>query len=1157
MQQRIFVTITKYPTTEYIKSLLYKYIPKNKTNRKGLLLLPMQTGSGKTHATVEYIKEHVEKDSKNIMIYAVNTVHNLQETHKNLLKNLDTEYHHKVLFLKNNYDALLDAFKQHQKEIDNFTYLCKIKEFQNLKEHIQTALSNEDLKYKSEFKEIIENASNRLKRELAKRYKQKDFTSLIEFKKEVSLIYQTVNIENYSVIFLTTQKLYYPIFRLDGNKPIYAEKHFENAILFLDEFDTQKRVLLDVIIKNKTNRSYEFIDLFKRIADTLENRRFAKKYNIQEDIIKEITNYVFDINKKYNMQYGFKYSFNEERKSETILMNSSISTAIQSSNKQKKISTLPQKETNLISEDGEIYFEDMLKDVSIAIRKYIGMLKQVARTEVFEPQTKNKEYIPQENESEALDRITHDLIKELGYHKGDAHYLYLEDSIKYNIFTIENSFKSQRDELYEDGFKIINITQNSHYSETNDFESFELNNTPEKLMRDICLKLFVVGISATATIETLIKNFDIGYLKSKVNFITMSHNEIKKMDRLYIEAKKQLGRDIDIAYIPISHNILEIAKEYFDDGIGVDIQEYLAILKDTKNNLVNFERILRIVHSYREFLLHNEIETFMYLMSAYPRNKNQNDYGLYLEDIARLIMTMLECNFTIFSENTREWIDTLKFKKREMGDSSFIEYALEEHLFFYIYNSEKDNYNKYKKMFQQKRQQHQKIFIISTYQALGVGVNLEYDADNNKTKQDYDAIYMDLPRNLITRQFRVDSYKEDKIKALYELESLYINNYFTYNKYKSFCKNILSGRESAYVEYENTTDYYNNVMSMIIQAVGRLYRTDSDNSKMFLYLNSDITNVVKGFDYSKQTLLPAITKLIEVTSTINKKPKNENENLQIAINGFISNSRQLRQKILYMLKAFSNGDIELYIVKTWEKYRKFLISNPTVENMNTEFNFMYSQMPKKYHENRYYYYTQKDDYKEIEINFINKKGKIEVSREHAMLDIIENTQELQECVKKYNICLEFKHPYIMTPVAFNNLYKGALGEVLGRFLIEKYCSCVLKPFEINNGDEYERFDYKLEDNSVYFDFKYYSKRTLETQTQKYLFDKAKTKLSNMTANKALIINIFAEIPKGKSRHPSIDDDIMIVPFLIDTSNRDHPILDFEMIQKIKEFIYES
>jgi hypothetical protein len=45
--------------------------------------------------------------------------------------------------------------------------------------------------------------------------------------------------------------------------------------------------------------------------------------------------------------------------------------------------------------------------------------------------------------------------------------------------------------------------------------------------------MFVVGISATATISSITRNFDLEYLKNNTTFSTLDNNEIEHMNELY------------------------------------------------------------------------------------------------------------------------------------------------------------------------------------------------------------------------------------------------------------------------------------------------------------------------------------------------------------------------------------------------------------------------------------------------------------------------------------------------------------------------------------------------------------------------------------------------------------------------------------------------
>jgi len=288
---------TEYPTTELIKEFLNKYIPQNKNNKKGLFLLPSQTGSGKTHATVQYMADKIVSNSKEIMIYVVHTKHNVEETYNKLLNCLDKESCKKVILIKNTYTSILESFEKQMDKIEEFKYLSHIEEFKTLKQSIELALSHKDIRDSKAIEKAIEKDNSCLKKALTRVYKKKCIENydgeidISEFKNEVSILYPSINLHEYSAIFMTTHKFFFPIFQLKDSTPLYRDKQFKNATIFIDEFDSQKRVLLDLIIKNKNKNSYEFIDLFTRIKDTLITKKFTKKYNLEKGVVDSIKSF--------------------------------------------------------------------------------------------------------------------------------------------------------------------------------------------------------------------------------------------------------------------------------------------------------------------------------------------------------------------------------------------------------------------------------------------------------------------------------------------------------------------------------------------------------------------------------------------------------------------------------------------------------------------------------------------------------------------------------------------------------------------------------------------------------------------------------------------------------------------------------------------------
>lgn len=1143
----------RYPTTALIKKYLEKYIPTSKANRRGLFLLPLQTGSGKTHATIQYMQNHILSNEKFPIIYVVNTIENVKDTYEKLIATLCEEDKQKVLFLQNNADSIIEIFRSNDNKIDNFKYLLKYKEFDILKQHIKIFLKYKEADIRNSYKNIIDGANKNLRTKILAVYKQKSQTTdMSELTKEVSILYPTINLHEYSAIFMTTSKLFYPMFSLEGYYRIFNDVKFKGSLLFMDEFDTQKNAFLNLIIDNEVKNSHDILDLFTRVMQTFNNRKFIKKYNIKQETFSQVVAYFKDVHQKYNMEYGFSYDFREELKDASILVDSTLSSVIEGNNYSAKIDTSKstQSHVNYISKDGELSFAAMIKDMSRALRMFIGMLRHVLRIELKDIKEEQKSsLIDYGTEYEILEIIAYDLIKELGYGEQDAHYKYLKNVIIQNVFEKRRYFKSGQDELYEDGFKMINISQHDTYSKTNNFEFFELNNSPEKFIKNLANHLFVVGISATATIPTLMRNFDLKYLSSNTNYISLEEGDINMMDKLYIQAKKQENRDIHIEYIVPEKTVISHITEYFDSAFNMnDVLE-----QHIKTNEYNYLRLIRIVHVYRKFLLHDEIESFMCLMSALPKSDKRVLNPL---NIVMLIFEMMKSNFQKFNTNIQNHITELIKQQKELK-KDFYQYLVDENILFYIYKAKLENKKDYQEWMEKKDfSKNDKAFIISAYQTMGVGANMEYIPIKNGQTKDYDGIFVDTPTSFTERIFDGENIKIKRVKAMFQLESLYNQGYFSFQEYKKNARSILIKQKSE-MKYLTFTDSYNSVMSTIIQAVGRLYRTEFDNSKMFIYLNPEIAKSVKNFDASKQTLLPAIKQLIKYTNTLDVNLNNNEEDLMQCLNRFNISNNKLKQKINFMLKIINSKDIDVDVVHEWEELRMFLIQNPTVPNEVHEYNLYFEKMPSKYKDNRFYYYAQNDDYGEVDISFHDASGRITLSRETAMLDVIANTLELEECVRINKICLDFKYQYMMTPIAFNNLYKGAMGETIGRFLVEKYCEINLVSFDINSGDEYERFDYKLEDNSVYFDFKYYSQSTLETQKQKTLVDNANKKLSDMEANKAVIINIFAEISESTSKKIIIKNNIMIVPFLIDMFTRERPILDIQKFSQIKEFIYDK
>ena len=139
---------------------------------------------------------------------------------------------------------------------------------------------------------------------------------------------------------------------------------------------------------------------------------------------------------------------------------------------------------------------------------------------------------------------------------------------------------------------------------------------------------------------------------------------------------------------------------------------------------------------------------------------------------------------------------------------------------------------------------------------------------------------------------------------------------------------------------------------------------------------------------------------------------------------------------------------------------------------------------------------------------------------------------MKEYFKKKGYVTSFKMlPRILNPVMFRNIYKGALGEVAGRFIIENELG--IKLVDITEPEKFEKFDFRLNEE-VYVDFKNWDE-SMQVERENEL-KKIRQKMRMVGAKRVYIINIVVE-DSTKYEIKESTDGIIEIPGLI-TKNGD-------------------
>lgn len=325
---------------------------------------------------------------------------------------------------------------------------------------------------------------------------------------------------------------------------------------------------------------------------------------------------------------------------------------------------------------------------------------------------------------------------------------------------------------------------------------------------------------------------------------------------------------------------------------------------------------------------------------------------------------------------------------------------------------------------------------------------------------------------------------------------------------------------------------------------------------MFIFVHKDLIDIIRLYENSNIPKLPSLINLIDFCNQdLNYKKSNYKE--QEIQNQLSNTNKQFNGLINYLLKVFkmphSNRDLE-DATEIWIGIRKQVLENPTISDDNffkfNKFQYLYINMNK----NSYQCY-KKSDFEGIHIDKITSElTLIEISEEAAMLDLVRNCKELEGCIKKNNIATSFKYNNLLIPIVFNNIYKGVLGETIGKYIVENHCNIKLEELNRSKDEPYESFDFKNEEYGVYFDFKYYSQNSL-IQKRKTVVDKVRKKLEQNRLKNALIINIFANVVGDVEIVE--DENLLIIPYLVNRTDKNEPFIDKKMIIKIKEYLNEN
>jgi len=1147
----------------------------------GLMLIDSPTGSGKTYEVLNFIYDFcADEQNKDTRVFFTSSfkknlpVTSLKERFRRNGK-VD-EFESKFIFVNSVMETLVDRFTEHvydemPEDIRNASETRKL--YNNLEAiRKNRSASNGNLPIDPETIKEIE--------ALVRTYQEPEFRRMVQKKLEriapsvpkrlkrvktdrewawVGTLYPDTFIRDKQIIFLSMDKLLARVATpLEPSYTFYDSGFLDNSILFIDEFDATKATMLKHAVDEGLFGETDYVNLFNQVSRTIREKTFPRDLTTQsekqrlgkygdrplDDIIENLRSICDEKIRDYHLDCNYKTddaSAEEELKNNFIfhdyrfrmILNadkSYISTRYDQERKVNVISFVKGDSENAAVRDGRARknrtSENKTGDNETNITEMLRSLRGFSNyfmTAVSILANNYRELKEERQGPGAAAFTTEDAVRSV-LADFNVPQEYITDLTGQIMLGMRGKNRTEGDEfdlsVYQRGFRYFSIENDSTHDTMSKVNMFSFSNTPEKMLLSLCTKAKVVGISATATIPTVIANFDISYLRSKLGdfFVSLTPDEEHRLaakfknstsgyDKVNIRSKLLGIRDIKNEYKDELWNEVFSNLEYVGEVTGT-----LNLKLGMNGTSFHKERYRRIALAFREFILHDDIKSFLCILNTHPK---EGDKGLDIDVLKDKIFKRIceDCNV--------DYSPDLVFRLKGTGGE----------------------FERNKENLLELLAAGKKVFAISVYQTMGAGQNLQYPMPESmpealikindfpaRAEKDFDAIYLDKPTNVLVNVNGNELRQEDLIRYIYQLEFLQevgeISQDELYNRVKDAFIKYAGTKNNQFIAAPSLytrSSYKYAATRTLIQAVGRICRTNMKNRNVYVYGAADLTDAVVEKIDDRLMLNPEFTVLLEECRRAGCLPAEQSDLKDRA--GLIS--MRFNTLINGMLKGeWSDRDIEI-----WKSMREFALKNPTLPLDMLQNDVLarnaYVELPKK---QDYLYYKQEWDFNRVEISFSkNDECRNEVSAASARLEMLFSIPGVREFFERRGYATEFTPEFgIMSPTMFNNIYKGALGETVGRFIFENHMHIALK--EIGENRFFEKFDYRICGKSIYVDFKHWKEYSDHERDRE--IEDIRDKMSKIDCRAVLIVNLLSENEGYRITETEIDGKkIYTIPYL--------------------------
>ena len=729
-------------------SIVYSIIENHAQKGKKLFLLDAPTGFGKTYHVIKYIQGHYKEKKIFFIANQLKLLPNEDSMTNGLNSEEGKELKSDLLYLRSYIDSYLLNFENSYQHMDKEFKQINTKLLKTLDSLIKNIKKETDSQIKQIFYEKFSNTEYELREQIKlflklKGYKKGDIVKI----KWLTDLYPAILLEKKQIILLSTKKFFLPIDTIYGGSISLYNKKYDNSMLFIDEFDTTKQVLLDTIIES-TNENYKVdcFRLFRLLKNTFEKnilKTYTKSWENEEvtKIIDALNDLFINTNKPFYQLLDFPFKVKDNSLiTKHFIFNDNITLSISKDtdliqfctyhDKKEKYNYIQKSKKSDSNDNNYIKLDKLCQWVIHCINEFCEKMIFIIKgyTDYI---NETKSEIDSEFENQDACTTVIDFLN-----IGEENKRFIVNRILESYTTVlktQNRILDNLDNIklinrkyhfYQNGFSYLEIKDDAEHNLESKCFLFSYNMTPEKFILATAMNYQVIGVSATSSYESSLVNYDLEYLKNVLNIDNLfaEEDELKLLKEAFKERNDKIYENVEI-------------KTNFVGG-----QEEFDYLKEV------WEKVFDINH--KELLLEHlgVINTEKYLFKTIS-----NIYKIFNDFVQDDTQSSFICFLTFNIRNKKKLFDLMKRVFNELlHEKKGIEYVIIDSVNFE---------NNYKKIKEEKLEKGKKIFLMTTYQTVGAGINLQYNVtvDNQKycphleigVQRDYDGIYLSKPTNII------------------------------------------------------------------------------------------------------------------------------------------------------------------------------------------------------------------------------------------------------------------------------------------------------------------------------------------------------------------------------------------------------------------------